>query len=422
VAGHDTPAWITGLNDVFDRLPRTRVRYGSWEAPFFRACGVTGYYAALIVTLGAALLVGRSLLLVSVLALACAVSFFAWLALRRLVGGIENLVLLEHVWVALAACAGILVAIHEPVLPYLDVLVPGLSVFLAAGRIGCLSVGCCHGQPAPIGIRYTEECSRDGFPAHLIGVRLFPVQVLEFLGLTLIALSGLLALPFAQPGGVLAWFLAAYAVMRFGLERLRGDQRPRLLGLSQTRWMCLAQFGAALRLASPGVGRSWLLWAVLALALGAALLVMWSTSPVRRLLDRRHLGELAQLFAEEVDAATGVRTALPVRARTSSRGVSLAVAQESSGSLHLSVSLPGGARELMVSARLTAHLAPNLDVGTAREVSNVLQVRIPRRPHAPVTDVTDLAARLYVQLLTGGPAPEPKPSRESYFARSELSG
>ena len=55
--------------------------------------------------------------------------------------------LLEHVWVALGAVALLRWAAGAPVLPGLDVLAVGLCPFLACGRLGCVTVGCCHGQP-----------------------------------------------------------------------------------------------------------------------------------------------------------------------------------------------------------------------------------------------------------------------------------
>ena len=113
---------MTGINAWLDRLPRTRFGAGSREAPAFRSLGVAGYYAALVVTLGGGLLVGRSILTLAVVSAVCALSFFGWAHLRRLMTGREHLVLLEHVWVALLCAWGALAAMGEPVLPYLDVM------------------------------------------------------------------------------------------------------------------------------------------------------------------------------------------------------------------------------------------------------------------------------------------------------------
>ena len=213
------------LNRLLDALARPRIFRGSCERPAFRSLGVAGYHAALVATLGAGLAAGRSLLVVATVAAVSAVSFFAWAYLRRALTGRETLVLLEHVWLAELASAGTLDLLREPILPYLDAVSVGLAVFLAFGRTGCLLAGCCHGHPASVGVRYGEDAARDGFPAHLVGVRLFPVQAIEALGLAGIALVGLGLAAGAAPGRALVWFLASYAVIRFGLEGLRGDER-----------------------------------------------------------------------------------------------------------------------------------------------------------------------------------------------------
>ncbi len=55
-------------------------------------------------------------------------SFFVFGLLRRALTGRENLVLLEHVWVALGSVAFYLWAAGGPVLPGLDVLAVALCV------------------------------------------------------------------------------------------------------------------------------------------------------------------------------------------------------------------------------------------------------------------------------------------------------
>jgi hypothetical protein len=85
----------------------------------------------------------------------------------------------------------------EPVLPYLDVVSAALCFFLVAGCVGCTMVGCCHGHPSPLGVVYNEGCAREGFPRHLIGVRLFPAPTIEAAGLFAIGMNGMIAFPVA---------------------------------------------------------------------------------------------------------------------------------------------------------------------------------------------------------------------------------
>ncbi|WP_127500892.1 prolipoprotein diacylglyceryl transferase family protein [Actinoplanes solisilvae] len=233
---------MSDINDRLDRLPRDTIHLTGTESPAFRAIGVAGFHAALATMLGGALLRGLPLTVAVVVALTAAVSFFAWALPRRLLTGRESLVLLEHVWFTGACVLAALSLLGEPWLPWLDVLAVALAVFLAAGRVGCAVAGCCHGHPAGVGIRYP-----DGHPEpRVAGRRLFPVQLLECAGLLTIAVTGTAALPFAAPGAILVWALAAYAILRFGTEALRGDPRPHVLGVPVARFAAGLQLAAAL--------------------------------------------------------------------------------------------------------------------------------------------------------------------------------
>ncbi len=354
------------VNDTLDALPRQSLGRASREVPMFRVCGIIGFYAALVVTFGGGLLAGRSLLVLAGLSAVCACSFFAWANLRRWVSGGERLILLEHVWFAEACAAGMLWALGLPVLAYLDVLAVGLAVFLAAGRTGCLLVGCCHGSPSSIGIRYGKDCAEGGFPRRLVGIRLFPVQAVEAAGLLVIGLAGLVALPSAHPGAVFTWFLVAYAIMRFGLEGARGDPRPELLGLSQNRWMCVAELVLALWLTRAASG----LDATGQLAVAAFLAaVLVSSLVLQRVFDKRrwlladaHVAEVRGLIAAEWTASP--LGAADIAIRTSSRGLAVAVSQLGvSGRPHLlqaSFSLAAGPRDVVALCELAARTLPRL--------------------------------------------------------------
>jgi hypothetical protein len=324
----------------------------------FRSCGVAGFYGAIVATLGGGIAAGRSPLPLAVVCLVAGTSFFVWALLRRFVTGDESYVLLEHVWFAEAAVAATMWALGEPVLPSLDALSLGLCVFLAAGRVGCTLVGCCRGRPSSLGIRYGHEHVRDGFPAELAGVRLFPVPLFEAGGLLGIGAGALAALVAGRPGVTVTWFLLSYSVLRFGLEGLRGDRRPHLLGLSVNRWMCLTEFAGGLALGAHergGLGRhDLILLGVLALALPAALALRRAVDPRPRLLAVEHLRELRALAAELTAAAAS--GAVP-EVRTSSRGVALAISQlTGSDRLHTSVSCPSIRLDLELVCRIAAEV------------------------------------------------------------------
>ena len=243
---------LTRLNAVLDSLPRVRFFRSARPVPAFRSLGIAGFYLAVTVTFAVGLSNGLSALVLTAVSAVCGASFYAWAFLRRALTGKENLVLLEHVWIALGASAGVLVALRVAPLPYLDAAVSGLAFFLAMGRVGCFLAGCCHGLPASVGVAYGEAHARDGFCAEWTSVRLFPVQILEGAGLVLIGvLSSALAV-LAAPGTALCAWLTLYAVMRFGLEGIRADMRPHFLGLSQSRWMALAEFALGVALLEEG--------------------------------------------------------------------------------------------------------------------------------------------------------------------------
>jgi phosphatidylglycerol:prolipoprotein diacylglycerol transferase len=107
----------------------------------------------------------------------------------------------------------------------LDIMSLPLALGLAFGRLGCLLAGCCYGAPThlPWGITYPH-----GHPTH--GLVVHPVPVYESLGALLLALliTLLERSPFqtigAKEGRSAAVFLMGYALLRFGLEMLRGDR------------------------------------------------------------------------------------------------------------------------------------------------------------------------------------------------------
>lgn len=233
------------LNEWFDRLPRVTVDVGWRRLPLFRSIGVLGFQIAVAVNALMLVRVGLSMTLVVGTAASTAASFFAWGLLRRAMTGVESYVLLEHVWVASAALAGLAWMLELPWLRLLDACSVALAVFLAFGRVGCLRAGCCHGTPAPIGIRYPPATHGEVVRPRHLDRRLFPVQLVESVGLVAIALIGV-GVAGCPPGTAFAWFLVSYGLLRFGTEALRGDARPHLGPISSARWMSAVQVAAAL--------------------------------------------------------------------------------------------------------------------------------------------------------------------------------
>jgi len=380
------PSVLTTINSMLDELPRTRVGALGREAPAFLTCGVAGFYVALVVLFGAGLITDRSLLVLVIIALVSGLSFFAYTYLRRWVTGVEQLVLLEHVWFALVVNAGVLWLLHEPVLQYMDVIGVALCPFLAAGRVGCTLVGCCHGNPSVLGIRYAQASADDGFERHLMGVRLFPVAAIESVGLITIGLIGLVALPFASSGKVFAWYLLTYAIMRFGLEGIRGDKRPHWLGLSQARWMSIVELLVAVHLSGGPSGPIQIaIEATLLLLLFAGLAYRQRHDPRRRHLATAHIEELRAAVAEGVELPPWRVQAAPFVRQSSLRTSVVVSAATSNGNgaaphaTHASISLADDVRDLRLLLDLAVEVFPEFPMRTVELTQGrVLHVQVPQ--------------------------------------------
>jgi hypothetical protein len=222
----------------------------------------------------------------AVISLAAVATFFAVALAQLAITGRERLVYYHHEIAVLAVAGAVAAALQQPVLTHLDATAIGLGAFLAFGRAGCFLVGCCHGRPHRRGVRYEARHCHTGRSPALVGVRLFPLQLLEAALVALIVAAGAsLALAGATPGSAFTWYVAMYAVVRFFLELARGDaDRPYWRGFSQPQWLSLACAAAVAAAAAAGVV-PWHPWDA-----AAALLVI---SACLIALRRRQLGTAA---------------------------------------------------------------------------------------------------------------------------------
>ncbi len=132
-----------------------------------------------------------------------------------------------------------------------DLFAPALALGHAFGRIGCFLAGCCHGGPTacPISVTFTDPASEVN-PLYL-GMPLHPAQLYEAGGNLAIFLLLNAALRRRRagklPAGAVALLYAAlYAVLRFSVEFLRGDDRGALhFGFSPAQLISVAVFAAA---------------------------------------------------------------------------------------------------------------------------------------------------------------------------------
>ena len=286
--------------------PRATVVVLGRRIPAFQLFGILGWISAIGL---ACWLTGRQgwpLWVTGLLAALSIVTFVVLVAAVKLLTGEENIVYYHHEIAVAAISTLTLWLLGRPVLPYLDAVFMGLGLFLAWGRLGCFMVGCCHGRPCSWGVCYGPEHARAGFSRHLVGVRLFPIQLVEALIVAAtVAAGAILIQRDVAPGTALAVYSIVYGLARFGLELFRGDvARPYWRGASEAQWTSFVILAALLALSGPGhvPGSGWLLAAVLAMAV--VLAVGWATdTPRRRQLRPRHVAEIARLLEATAGAA-----------------------------------------------------------------------------------------------------------------------
>jgi len=126
-----------------------------------------------------------------------------------------------------------------------DALAPSLALGHVLGRVGCFINGCCYGLPTgvPWAVHYPLEHETKGLPVH-------PTQLYEA-GLNLLLYAVLEALYKRKQfdGQVFAVYLAAYGVLRGGVEFFRGDYSNLMGGwITPGHWTSLVVLAAGIGL------------------------------------------------------------------------------------------------------------------------------------------------------------------------------
>ncbi len=220
----------------------------------FHFFGVIGFVLSLTLGLVLSYVLRLQTGLVLLLGAIGAATFFGLAVLAKKITGGETIVYYHHEISIMVLCSVVLLLLKQPVLPYLDITILGIGTFLAFGRLGCYSVGCCHGRPHKHGVKYGKEHVAAGFTWYYQDVKLFPVQLVEAAYVTLTVITGIMLLIYqASPGTVLLFYTVIYGLFRFVLEFFRGDpERPLWKGISEAQWttlllifltFCLSYFG-----------------------------------------------------------------------------------------------------------------------------------------------------------------------------------
>lgn len=114
-----------------------------------------------------------------------------------------------------------------PPLTLLNSVIPAWVMAQICGRVGCFLAGCCYGTATDIAWAVTYTAPLAAAP---LGKSLHPVQLYEALGLIAI-MAGLYLLQKKNHfrSSAFLWYAFTYALLRFFIEFLRGDNPP-LLG------------------------------------------------------------------------------------------------------------------------------------------------------------------------------------------------
>jgi prolipoprotein diacylglyceryl transferase len=204
----------------------------------FAACGLVGLAVALPFSMAIAAHAGLSPIPIAVIGLVSFGTLLGMGMLSKILTGTEKLAYYRDVMVIFLVDSALSWLFRESVLRYLEIVVLGVAMFLAFGRVGCLLVGCCHGRPSSWGIRYSQSHADCGFPSHYVGVRLFPIQAVESLFVFCLVVVGTrMAWVGAKPGTVFSFYIFWYAVGRSFIEFARGDAgRRHFWNFSEPQW------------------------------------------------------------------------------------------------------------------------------------------------------------------------------------------
>jgi prolipoprotein diacylglyceryltransferase len=195
----------------------------------------------------------------------------------KLIRGKEELCFYHHLISVMAVTALVLWLLGKQILPFLDVLILAIGAARAFGFFGCLMAGCCHGRPSRWGVVYGDQY--EGIVASsLIGVRLFPTQILESIAtFGIVLVGGVIIFNEHIPGWSVGWFVATYCCARFFFECARWPPNYQFKsGLSQHQWISvvLVLFVVSLEFAGLLPFRFWHAIVLLLLLVATAVLVI----------------------------------------------------------------------------------------------------------------------------------------------------
>ncbi len=325
--------------------PHLHIKLFRFRIYSFHFFGVLGFIAGSLLGTVLAKPAGLHPEIVLLLSAAGAGTFFLLAFAAKWITKEETIVYYHHEVAILLVCSFLLYFLRLPVLPYLDLTLLGIGTFLAFGRIGCFSVGCCHGRPHKHGVTYGDEHVDAGFTWYYKDVPLLPVQLIESGYVFLILIVGtMLVYNLVQPGTIVIVYTVVYGLFRFLMEYYRGDpDRPSLYGLTEAQVTTLALTGITFFMGKFNLLPEYNWHGVILLAMFAACvltLLFYRKHPEYLLVAPKQLPELAEGLnvLEEVNNTTIKRNANALHVFTTKNGLSLSCGYFPNGIKHYTVS------------------------------------------------------------------------------------
>ena len=277
---------------------------------------------------------GLQVPVILLMSLTGAATFFLLAFGTKAIAGKEIIVYYHHEISILIMCTLVLKVTGLPVLPYLDISILGIATFLAFGRIGCFSVGCCHGKPNKRGVVYGHDHVKAGFTYYYEGIPLLPVQLIESVFVFVIIIcSSIILFLHCKPGTVLILYTVVYGTFRFILEFFRGDaERPYFRGLSEAQWTTLLLIAISILFGIGGLLPlyNWHIIMAASLFVGSIIVIL-RNSLGNKITNPRHVRQIAialnKIYSEEFSLPDKQKSQLSVNIFQTNLGLKLSKGQ-----------------------------------------------------------------------------------------------
>ncbi|CAH8296383.1 prolipoprotein diacylglyceryl transferase [Mariniflexile fucanivorans] len=222
--------------------PKLDILLFKFRIPSFHLFGIIGLIVGIICGLFVGKIIGLSAMIILLMSFVSICCFILLIILIKWATGKESLVYYHHEILILIMNSVTLMLLKQPILEFLDIALLGIAIFLAFGRIGCFSVGCCHGKPSNWGVKYGKPHVLKGFTSYYQDIKLFPIQLLESLFTFLICIVGVIIIVSDLDAGTfLIIYSLFYGIFRFLIEFYRGDpDRPYWHDYSEAQWTTVA--------------------------------------------------------------------------------------------------------------------------------------------------------------------------------------